>query len=104
MTDYSEIYSMLFTGIIILFLFLTVHDIILNFQESYSLILKSNFLSVKGLNYSTVLKSDELKGEYFVNLESGEEYGSLQSNFSVGFPLLILEGNNYYIARVIVGE
>lgn len=101
MTDYADIYSLLFTGIILLFLFLTVYNITSNYERNSNLLLKTNLLTSKSYNYTKSLEEDELNNAFFVNLETRQEYG-VSNNFTISMPFLLLKDNQYYIGSVRV--
>ena len=103
MTNFEDVYSLLFTGIIILFLFLTIYNIITGYTEKVNRIQTTNLLISELLKYSKVLELDELEKAYFVNIETGEYYGTLNSSITSSLPCLIFD-SQYYLCRVIIGD
>jgi hypothetical protein len=104
LTDYSEVYSLLFTGIIILFLFLTVYTVVANFEDKHELLLSSNLLTSKTVKHSRVLNESELVNGFFINLETEEIYGSLTGNLTSSLPFLLFKNEVFNIGRVVVSD
>lgn len=104
MVDWEDLYSLLFTGILVLFLFVTVHNIIYNYHEDFLKILSTNRLLSIALNYSNIIYSDEVIINTLVtNLETNETIGSTQFNNTVGLPCLIFN-EIMFVGRVVSGE
>ncbi|MBN1923822.1 MAG: hypothetical protein JW791_03625 [Nanoarchaeota archaeon] len=100
MKDFDDVYSLLFTGVIILFFFLTVYNIIENLEESIKLVLEGQLLSSKALHYSKVLDASD--NVLFINLKENQSLNAAFNN-SRALPA-ILFNDSMSFGEVIVGE
>ncbi len=89
MSDYEEVYSLFFTGLIVLFLFLTVYNIVSNFERVHTNLLTTNLLVSKALLESKIV-SDELP--------------ITNASLTTALPIIILEDNVMRVGEVIIGE
>jgi len=87
MSDFEQVYSLLFVCLIFFSLFLIVYESINFFQKNQELTLNYNLLYYESLNYSKIVYSSPSINEI--------------EGVTISLPYLLIQNNSYEIRRVI---
>ena len=104
MFDFEDAYSLLFTGILLVALFLISNNIVLSYTASSNELLTGSLLLSKALNYSRLLyNSFDYSMVEVHNLELNESFSKTYNN-TIVLPCVILDADKYYSCRVAAYE
>ncbi|VVB74372.1 Uncharacterised protein [Candidatus Tiddalikarchaeum anstoanum] len=101
MSDFEELYSLLFTGLVIILFFALVADIVNRFYTSNVMAMSHLELISRALNYSKVVIDEGAGSDYEIDdLEMNKSFSKLYNESGV-LPALIIEGGYFHVGRVI---